>query len=258
VIVAAILLIVVTGSLALGISSIFNPPKQKDDISDQKFAPLTDLARKGHWAVGKGTVTFLEDGSIRLESSELGLWEIPFDHAVNRFRFQVEVEDLAPTNKEVGVYFGYAEHATPQGTERWFYEYCFAERRAENPRSETGPGQAEAHLYARRYSPGLRYCVADPSIRQCTLGFIPQPGAQRRLTVDFTPDLVSAYWDKASAPFMDITSQFFNRNVGRTLAALEPQQTSAPALFHPLNGRLGLLCENGSAVFRRLTIEPLQ
>jgi hypothetical protein len=157
----------------------------------------------------------------------------------------------------VGGFFGYAKLATPQGAEHWFYEYSFAERKAEMPRPETAPGQAEAHLFARRYSKGLIDSTVDPFVRQCTLGFLVQRGARRLLTVDFTPDLISAYWDKASVPSMHITGQFFSRNNGASLAALEPVQKDAPAFFHPLKGSLGLLCENGSAMFRRLTITPL-
>jgi hypothetical protein len=254
---AALPLIVVTGSLALGISGVLNSDKQKPDTVDQQFTPLPELTGKGHWAVGKGTATLLEDGSIRLETKELGLWEIPWDHRSERFRLRVEVEDLAPATKGVGVYFGYAKHVEPQRTEHWFYEYCFAERRAEMPRSGTGPGQAEAHLYAHRYASGLIDSTLDPFVRQTTWGFPPQRGTRRLLTVECTPELVSAYWDKGSAPFMHITSHFFNRNVGRSLAHLEPTQKNPPSLFHPLRGSLGLLCDNGSAVFRGLTIEPL-
>jgi hypothetical protein len=245
---------------ALGFSGVFNPAGSTTGPPSREFEPITDLARRGHWAVGNGTVTPQQDGSIRLESSELALWEIPWNHAAERFRLQVEVEDLAPATKGpggVGVYFGYAQHPTPQGTEHWFYEYVFAERIAFQKRDETRAGLAEGHLYARRYGPGLTTSVMDPFIRQCTLDFPPQPSARRLLTVDFTPDLVSAYWDKASVPSMHITGQFFNGNVGRTLAALEPKEKNSPPLFNPLKGSLGLLCENGAAMFRRLTISPL-
>ena len=172
----------------------------------------------------------------------------------------MEVEDLAPAGKGkggVGVYFGYAQHVTPQGTEDWFYEYVFAERKADQHRPETREGEAEAHVFARRCGAGLLDRTMDPFIRQCTLGFPPQRGARRLLTVDFTPQLVSAYWERATVPFTHITRQFFERNVGFNLAQLEPKQDNAPLLFHPLKGSLGLLCENGSAVFRRLTIKPL-
>jgi hypothetical protein len=247
---------------ALGFNGVLSPAKPKSDPAVQDFEPLTDLADRGHWVVGKGITAPMEDGGIRLESSELALWEIPWDHAVNRFRLQVEVEDLAPDTKGVGVYFGCTKHVTPQGTEHWFYEYSFAERIAPMPRPETRPKEAEAHLFARRYGTGLLGIgtidhTADPFVRQCTLGFSPQPGARRLLTVDFTPDLVSAYWDKANVPFTHITGQFFNRNNGATLAAQEPGQKNAPPLFHPLRGSLGLLCEKGSAVFRNLAIRPL-
>jgi hypothetical protein len=241
----------------LEFSGVFSPGGTTAGPAAHEFEPLTDLGVKGHWAVGNGTATPLEDGSIRLESSEAALWEIPWDHAAKRFRLQVEVEDRTPATKGVGVFFGYAKLATPQGTEHWFYEYSFAERKAEMPRPETWRGQAEAHLFARRYSKGLIDGTVDPFIRQCTLGFPPQRGARRLLTVDFTPDLLSAYWDNASVPSMHITGQFFSRNVGTNLAALEPAQQNAPALFHPFKGSLGLLCENGSATFRRLTIKPL-
>jgi hypothetical protein len=287
VIVTAIPLIVVTGLLALVLSGVFHPDEWKSDslaqdfasaaqdyssaklakqeaeqnyasakLAKQEFPSLTGLAAKGHWAVGNGTATPLEDGSIRLETKELALWEIPWDHRAERFRLQVEVEDLASATKGVGVYFGYAKQVTPKRTEHWFYEYCFAERSTDHPRPETRRGQAQAQVFARRYGTGLIDHTVDPFIRQCTWGFPPQRGTGRLLTVKFTPELVSAHWDTASLPFTHITRVYFNRN-GDVLAEGEPRQKNTPSHFHPLQGSLGLLCENGSAEFRRLTIEPL-
>jgi tRNA A-37 threonylcarbamoyl transferase component Bud32 len=244
----------------LGLTGVFSPSASTAGPAAPGFDLPADLASKGHWAVGQGTVTPLDDGSIRLESTEPALWEIPWNHPAERFRLQVEVEDLAPAAKGkggVGVYFAYAQQATPQGTEHWFYEYCFAERIAKQHRPETRPGNGEGHLFARRYGKGLVDRTVDPFIRQCTFDFPPQPGARRLLTVDFTPDLVSAYWEKATVPSMHITGQFFNLNVGRTFAGLEPNQKNAPPLFNPFKGSLGLLCENGAATFRKLTISPL-
>jgi predicted Ser/Thr protein kinase len=263
--VAAIGLLIVLACVlgALTFSGVFGSTGPTPGSTSQEFAPLTDLADKGHWAVGEGTATVMEDGSIRLETKELALWEIPWGQAAKRFQVQVELEDLGPNTKAVGLYFGYAKHATPQRTEDWFYEYCFAERSAAQRRTETTKlGQAEAHLFSRRRGTGLQGIeridtTFDPFIRQCTWGFEPQRGARRLLTVDFKPELISAYWEKASVPCTHITGQFFSGNVGNTLAAHEPKQKNAPPDFHPFKGGLGLLCENGSAVFRGLTIKPL-
>src|SRR5262249_48956639 len=65
---------------ALGFSGVFGPDGTTARPPSQGFEPLLDLAAKGHWVAGNGTATSLEDGSIQLESSELALWEIPFDH----------------------------------------------------------------------------------------------------------------------------------------------------------------------------------
>jgi hypothetical protein len=73
--------------------------------------------------------------------------------------------------------------------------------------------------------------------------------------VEFTPELVSAYWDKGIFA-MDISSWLSDRKRDH-LASTEPSEKNTPSLFHPLRGSLGLLCEKGSAVFRGLTIEPL-
>jgi hypothetical protein len=246
---------------ALGFSGVFSRAEPKAEPAVQEFEPLTDLAAKGHLAVGKGTATPLEDDSIHLQSSELALWELPWLHPINRFQLQVEVEDLAPASTGVGVYFGYAKQVTPQGTEHWFYEFSFAERIAAMPEADTMPGQAQSQVRARRQGSGLLKIGtidhrAAPSPQRYTRGFPPQRGARRLLTVDITPDLVSAYWHQERLPFTLIPQKFFGLN-GASLKMQEPAQKVAPPLFHPLRGSLGLLCENGSAIFRGLTIRPL-
>jgi hypothetical protein len=129
------------------------------------------------------------------------------------------------------------------------------------PEDDTMPGQAQAQVRGRRYGTGLPKIGtidyrAAPSPQRYTRGFPPQRGTGRLLTVDITRDVVSAYWHQERVPFTLIPKVFFDRN-GANLKVQEPAHKDAPPLFHPTKGSLGLFCENGSAVFRRLTIRPL-
>jgi tRNA A-37 threonylcarbamoyl transferase component Bud32 len=254
----AILVCVLAG---LRFSGAFSPAVARTDPSKPEFPALADFAAKGHWAVGKGTATPLEGGSLRLESSELALWEIPWNHASQRFRIQVEVEDLGPASRGVGVYFGYAQLEATEGREHWFYEYSFAERAPEQPAPQTPPGQAQAQVRVRRHGIGLQGVgtidqALAPTHERCTMGFPPARGTTRLLTVDVTPDLVSTYWQSDKMPFTLIPAKLPKLHLV-TLLATEPVRKNAPPQFGPARGSLGLLCENGSALFRKLSIQPL-
>ena len=257
-----LLLVVACALGALGYSGVLDAAGTTTDPGAPEFAQVTGLAAQGHWAVGDGTVTDLEDGSIRLGTRELGLWELPWDHPAKQFQLQVEVEDLAPDTKGVGVYFGYAKHVKARVTEHWFYEYTFAERSAGISGAGGKPEPAQAEVWGRRYGTGLPKIGAidhriAASRKRNSRDFPPQRGTGRLMTVEFTPELVSAYWGVEPVPFTDITRQFFDRDMIVNMASLDPRQVNAPLTFHPLRGSLGLLCEKGSAVFRGLTIKPL-
>jgi hypothetical protein len=211
--------------------------------------------------VGNGTATPLEDGSIQLETSELALWEIPFDHRAERFRLQVEVDDLAPRTTGLGLYFGYSALETIEGREHWFYEHSFAERPPEVRDPDTLDGLAQAQVRARRFGTGLERVgridhAMIPTRERNTVAFPPTRGTNRLLIVDVTPDLVCAYWRKDKAPFTHIPATLLKLH-GSELGRQEPKRKNAPPLFHPVRGGVGLVCENGSALFRRLAITPL-
>jgi hypothetical protein len=167
----------------------------------------------------------------------------------------VEVEDLAPATSNVGsvgIYFGYAKQVTSQWTDHWFFEYSFKE----GGKVDLG-GQAEAQVSAWRHAVSTWDVTTNDYryyLRQ-TL-FHPQRGIGRLLTVEFTPQRVSAYWDKDIVT-MNINHFLLHTTSVERLASKEPRTKDAPSLFDPLRGNLGLLCRKGSAVFRGLTIEPL-
>jgi hypothetical protein len=246
----------------------------------------------GHWILGKGKITPVDRGVIRLETKGLGLVELVPEVPWERYRFRVEVQDVAARTDGVGIYFALRGEATAQGREYWFYEWTFAERTRQEENIAfhtaiggstvglgasplgTGPLSAtfriirgNADNQARALVNAWRHGVKDretvPSFSHFMAGalgtekrpFNVRRGEWRRLTLEVTPDLVSLFWDRDKLPFAVIPASLFRDNQ-TILASLPPARGKNVPPAAPRGG-IGFYCEKGAACFRRATLEPL-
>jgi serine/threonine-protein kinase len=212
---------------------------------------------RGRWAVGSGTATPLDDGSLQLEVDRkaLGMWELLKAPPWPRYRYEVEVQQVGQAGY-VGMYLNH-QRLTPAGEEDWFLAFSFAERdEYELPVSKVLQAQGEV-TYRRLVRPAAGGFSDNSRALLGSLPYFPaNPGEWRQLVLDVTPDVVSGFWGDSAQPFDSVPQSPTVEQCRRELADVVPGQQAAPPPA-TTRGGLGVFCQGGAARFRNAVVRPL-
>jgi hypothetical protein len=255
----AVLCILLAGTVA-GLSYFLDPKRNLYSLEQRlrNGETVSLIDDKGQlawsrWVLSTGDIRhpLEEPEALSLACHDTCLLELLQDPQRESYRFRADVfhqEGSRPT--EVGLYFGYSEHATPQGFEHYYCRLTFNDKeRPDDPGH--GPNGCKSHvtlLMERRSSPDVD--GKESSILP-GCGELIDPAPQwRTLIVDVRPDQVQCTWGKRRYPpvtratLLEWRSKIVSRD-------LNPE----PA-FAPRQG-LGLYIREGKAWFRRVRVEPL-
>jgi hypothetical protein len=180
----------------------------------------------------------------------LGLLELLPNIPWTRYRYRIRIQDL-DSKRGVGMYFmaQKAENA-PGKEETWFVQFMYKEQ--EQPIDPKGNKAAEAMVTLRRLGERFDYDRHMSNPEQ----FPGSPGVIRTLQVEITSQMLKTYWENQPLPRMSRDRNPTMLDDVKLTSMLEPQWTRpAPAL--PVQGSLGLICEQGSALVHEAFVEPL-
>jgi tRNA A-37 threonylcarbamoyl transferase component Bud32 len=219
------------------------------------------LVRDASWRLGEGRVTSVGDAVIRLESENLGVLVLKEYPPWNRYRFRVQIQDVGPKSEGVGIVFWYEDEDTIEGKEYWFCEWSFAERNDFVQDVTNHTKGARTRVTSRRHGENQLQQARFRHVFGTTLGsdtrFFPaRSGKWRDLRLEVTQELTSVFWDDEAVPFACIPAEM-RKEAQRGLASLPPERKSKTWPESKALGKLGFLCDHGSAVFRNAILEPL-
>jgi hypothetical protein len=214
------------------------------------------------WVLGKGSVAAGEGGalSVEVESGSVGLLELADPPPWDRYRFQVDVQDAGETGT-VGIYFGGVQEANAAGLDWWFCELTFAER--EDGRPGNGKRGIASLIVRRHWEATDRLPFDGQTAVPPDSSFPPSRGARRRLAVEVTPDKVCAFWEGQQWPFASIPHAATMEEHQKNLISMPPPPDGRPPVpvGNPpgisAKGGLGVVCEQGKALFSGAVLEPL-
>jgi serine/threonine protein kinase len=238
------------------------PPERLIADAPIHWLDRPDVSAGNGWnsTKGKGKMTRLEKGELRLEMPPkgLGLWELTNSVPWERYRFSVTVQQVG-TAGFAGVYLDRGQ-AEPDNDERWILELRYAERNQFLPQPESTTKKAKTELRCRRifWSTEAKE-PAEPYVdRNHLLGehyFTAAEETPRRLRLEVTRDTISGFWDNTDRLFVMIHRA---TDLNRTWKGLEGQKPARASNWLVAGSeRVGLLCEGGTCVFSDAVLEPL-
>src|SRR5262249_35091470 len=155
----------------------------------------------------------------------------------------------------VGLYVLGQRQATNQGDEYWSLEFTFQESEAEITPDKEKTKTAFAILNLTRARPFFFTTELRHQLSSLQL-FPGQPQRSRTLVVDVTPDDVKAYWDGNLEPCAtharDPTLIDYMKGLANSKLLKNPNPPD-PAM----QGSLGLICDNCTAICEEAVLEPL-
>jgi serine/threonine-protein kinase len=206
------------------------------------------------WAAGESDSSVTADaaGPLRLRSSEVALLALLRAAPETGYRLRAEVRQ-AGEQGQVGVYFAHHSDTTAGGTVHCFGSLAFGESAAHPP--QTGKVALNFCCLRGADSGNARQPRALCAQRPLEPTLAPA-GAEtpwRRLAVEVTAGKVRALCE--GEPLGELARAEADRRL-KFLRAAEPGFEQATARLAP-GGGLGLYVDQGTASFRRVTVEPI-
>jgi hypothetical protein len=248
----ACLVVLLAGAIALG---AVGARKKSPSLEPINLLEQPQFQLGFPWFMGNGTQTLREGIGLQLEMgpNQQGLVELNASPPWPRYRFRVKIKQMIGDG-HVGMYVLGQRQATTQGDEYWFLEFTFQESEAEITRDKQKIKTAFAILNLRRSRPF--FFSTDLRHQLSSLQFPGQRQQLRTLVVDVTPDDVSAYWDGNPKPCAsherDPTLIVYMKGLANSKLLKNPNPPD-PAM----QGSLGLICDNCTAICEEAVLEPL-
>jgi serine/threonine-protein kinase len=197
------------------------------------------------------------DGAFSVQTGQAALVELLIDPLMERYRLSAEVRHDAGDllQAEVGVYFMHGRYDLPQRKAiNCFCALSFNEL-------WKWPGRPpEVPIQFNPVSLTVQSLVdTDPKpirVRASRAGtkFTPAPHVWRKVAVEVTPEKIRVFWEG------HLIGELSRKELMRTARndiEKQPLANMNTTPQFPARGGLGLFVYNGSASFRRVTIEPL-
>jgi predicted Ser/Thr protein kinase len=207
--------------------------------------------------LGEGTQTRREGVGLQLDmdKKQEGLVELMASPPWQRYRLRVKMKQIIGDGR-VGLYVLGQRQETDQGNEYWFIEFTFQEAEAMLTLHKEKLKSAFAVVNLRRFHAFGR--TDDNLLHQLSA---PQlfPGRHeqsRTLVIDVTPNNVNANWQ-------GVTEQCASVSVNPTLITYTKQLANGLRFKNSnppdpaMQGSIGLICENATAVCEEAVLEPL-
>jgi serine/threonine-protein kinase len=228
------------------------------DLLADSGPPVSYLVRSGRDGIDVSTA---DDGTFTVEAQGLALVELLPKMPLARFRFQAEVRELTCWGTaDVGIYYSHHQAGSAQRPHHLCGYLSFADvgpyaHYFKNEQGQLGSWEKVniLHYVAPGGPPRGEWAVYDGAHRFYLPPSLP-PGPWRRLSVEVTPEVVTASMDgKPLRPFSQEPLGAWIARRGRK----DPQMTPFPAVLNP-GGGLGLYLNHAMASFRRCRIEPIE
>lgn len=217
----------------------------------------TALPASAGWSLGEGSLNVPGNDSLVVKATprQLSLFQLLDRPPWQRFRFSARVKHLGKREGAVGLYIDHSPQPAGEPQEHWFVAVTFTERPTVPPANIGGPIRAGVGALLYRYqptTPARRGFVFNAQAAPHRV-FDPSPGEWRNLTLEVTSDSLLVYYGEDAAPCATVVWQRNGLEMAKNLARLPP---AGPAPVFTGTGPLGIICDEGEAVFQDLVAAP--
>jgi serine/threonine-protein kinase len=229
------------------------------DLIPEGGSPVSYMVRVGQSFT---RVETRQDGSFSVFAPKRALVELLPDPGCARYRLTAEVrEDGCHGDAELGIYYNHRRVMSAKGEAHLFGTLSFADLgpRAQGFKNPNGAGRGSQvalnHVYYREPGPplGPEATYNGPNQFYDPPDALRRPGPWRRLTLEVTPEQVTAAFDDVALP------PFARKGVRMwsvVLPSHHAELRNVPLEIDRIGG-LGLYVNGCLATFRRFRVEPL-